>query len=144
MENNLRKNNLYETDFYLWTQQQAEYLKKGSLEKLDHDNLIEEMEDLGKSQKSRLKSHLKNLLMHMLKAKYQPEMKTVSWEISINNARAEAREALEESPSLKSKIPVILKSAYSLARGNAAIETGLKLKNFPEECPWIIEEILKE
>ena len=39
----------YETDFYLWTQQQAEILRHGAFSTLDVENLIEEIESMGAS-----------------------------------------------------------------------------------------------
>jgi Domain of unknown function DUF29 len=38
---------LYEEDFYVWTEAQAELLRQRQLEALDLDNLIEEVEGLG-------------------------------------------------------------------------------------------------
>jgi hypothetical protein len=48
----------YETDFYLWTQQQADLLRQGALSALDVEHLIEEIDDLGRSQKNALQSYL--------------------------------------------------------------------------------------
>ena len=40
--------NLYETDFYAWTQKQAELIRLGQWQAIDIDNLVEEIESLGK------------------------------------------------------------------------------------------------
>lgn len=63
----------YEQDFLIWTQQQAEYLKKGYWSELDVKNLIEELESLGRSEQKELSSYLQVLVMHLLKCQYQPE-----------------------------------------------------------------------
>jgi hypothetical protein len=58
---------LYNQDFYAWTQQQVELLRAGNLQALDIENLIEEMESLGKQQRQELRDRLGILLGHLLK-----------------------------------------------------------------------------
>ncbi|MHC5725341.1 MAG: DUF29 domain-containing protein, partial [Nostoc sp.] len=65
--------NLYEQDFYLWIQTTAELLKQGRLTELDLENLIDEIETMGRSEKKALRSNLEVVLMHLLKYKYQAE-----------------------------------------------------------------------
>ncbi|MEA5550694.1 DUF29 domain-containing protein [Anabaena cylindrica UHCC 0172] len=64
--------NLYDQDFYLWTQTIVQQLKENNLHQIDIPNLIEEIESMGKSEKRELKSRLIVLLMHLLKWQYQP------------------------------------------------------------------------
>lgn len=80
----------------------------------------------------------------MLKAKYQPEKHTRSWDLSIKNSLREAKIVLKENPSLKHKLIEIFEQSYEGAIVGAALETGLDEKSFPTECPWTIEEILGE
>ncbi|MCC8995099.1 MAG: DUF29 domain-containing protein, partial [Candidatus Contendobacter sp.] len=54
----------YETDFYQWTQQQTDLLRQGAWSALDMENLIEEIDDMGRSQKNALQSYLFNVIMH--------------------------------------------------------------------------------
>ncbi|WP_018291961.1 DUF29 domain-containing protein [Verrucomicrobium sp. 3C] len=54
----------YERDLYAWTQETARLLREGRFDKLDIKNLIEEVEDLGSSQWSRLESRLETLMEH--------------------------------------------------------------------------------
>ena len=63
---------LYEQDFYQWTQEQAALLREGAWHDLDVTNLAEEVESLGKSDRRALGSHLRNLVLHLLKWHYQP------------------------------------------------------------------------
>jgi len=79
---------LYETDFYGWVQNQAGALRVGNFASLDLDNLIEEIEDMGKSRQRALESRLEILLMHLLKWQFQPEMKGPSWHFTIDEQRA--------------------------------------------------------
>ncbi|MGA7952859.1 MAG: DUF29 domain-containing protein, partial [Gloeobacterales cyanobacterium] len=64
---------LYDQDFYAWTQQQVELLKTGQWKQVDIENLIEEIESLGKQQRQELRNRLEVLLGHLLKWRYQPE-----------------------------------------------------------------------
>ena len=55
----------YTQDFYGWTQDQANLLRTGRLSDLDIENLIEEIETMGRSEKRALESRLNVLLMHL-------------------------------------------------------------------------------
>ncbi len=130
----------FDTDFFGWTQDQAILLKKGEFNKLDINHLVEEIEALGNSEQRVLESYLVILLMHLLKIKYQPAKHTKSWDNSVKNAQFRAEKLLKKNPSLKSYLPEIFKDAYYLARLDAASETGLDEKDFPNKCPWIPKE----
>lgn len=135
---------LYDQDFYAWTQEQAALLREGALHDLDVTNLAEEIESLGKSDRRTLGSHLRNLVLHLLKWRYQPAGRSSghSWRSSIRNARAEIAVLLEDSPSLRREVSGLLTRWYPLARQDAADETGLPLATFPEACPWTAEQVL--
>ncbi len=60
----------YEEDYYLWTQIMVEKLKNKDYLNVDWDNLIEEIDDMGKSQKRAVESLLLHLTEHLLKLKY--------------------------------------------------------------------------
>jgi hypothetical protein len=68
MKNKLSQ--LYETDFNLWLEQTVNHLKKGNLEFLDLDKLIEEISDMGRNNRREVFGRLKVLLMHLLKWQY--------------------------------------------------------------------------
>lgn len=131
----------YDRDFFKWTKDQVKFLKKGEFTKLDIDHLIEEIESLGRSEKRALESYLSNLLLHLLKIQYQPNKRTKSWDLSVKNSRHKIHVLLKENPSLKRYLPSILSEAYFTARLNAISETGLDESEFPEDCPWILEQI---
>lgn len=134
----------YDTDFSKWVTDQAKFLKTGEFKKLDIDNLIEEIESLGRSEKRTLISYLENLLMHMLKVKFQPKKRTASWDLSIEEASRKSQKTLSENPSLKPKLREMFEEAYSYARLKAAKDTHMKLEKFPEECPWNLKEIFPD
>lgn len=134
----------YDRDFFKWTKTQANLLKKGHLEKLDIDHLIEEIESLGRNDKRAIRSYLTVLLLHLLKQKYQPEGQgnSDSWKSSILNATRQIKLLIADSPSLKNELKKVFSEAYKDAREDASIETKKDKKVFPEKCPWEIEEIL--
>jgi len=135
---------LYDQDFYAWTQEQAALLREGALDDLDVTHLAEEIESLGKSDRRALGSHLRNLVLHLLKWHWQPTGQDTghSWRSSIRNARAEIAVLLEDSPSLRREVAGLLGRWYPLAREDASDETGLPLTTFPEACPWTSEQVL--
>ena len=96
---------LYNQDFYQWTQEQAALLKAGALSQLDVENLIEEVESMGKTQKKELYSRMAVLLMHLLKWDFQTEQRSGSWKSTILTQRRELKFLLQDNPSLKRLIP---------------------------------------
>lgn len=138
---NIRKIN-YEKDFYAWTQKQANLLKHEEFEELDVKHLIEEIESLGNSEKRALESHIANLFLYLLKIKYQPSMRSKSWDNSVKNAKFQIKKLLKANPSLKSKLNALIKDAYFTARLNASSETGLDEKIFAEKCPWTEKDLV--
>lgn len=134
---------LYDKDFYLWIQTTAEQLKRRRFDAVDWDNLIEELETLGRSEKRAIKSHMVILLQHLLKWQYQPERRSQSWRVSIANAREELQELLDDNPSLAGDFLIeSLSKAYNKAREKASNETTIYLEKFPLECPYSLLQIL--
>ena len=135
---------LYAQDFFAWTQTTAALIRAGKWYDLAPEALAEEVESLGISQKHALGSHLRNLVMHLLKWHYQPSGRQTghSWRSSIDNARDEIAMILEDSPRLWSEVPGLLARRYPAARRLAHDETGLPFNTFPETCPWTAEQVL--
>lgn len=133
---------LYEQDFYLWTQTTIELLKQGRLAEIDLENLIEEIAAMGRSEKKALKSNLEAVLLHLLKYKYQPEKRSGSWRASIREHRKRLRESFADSPSLKPYFAEVFSKCYEDARLLAADETELHLTTFPEQSPFTPEQVL--
>ena len=131
----------YTRDFYTWTQQQAALLRANRLEAVDATNLAEEIEGLGRNEFDKLVSFHRLILLHMLKVDHQPERQTRSWAISIANYRDSAAEILSDNPGLKPRVGDAVSRAYKYARRDAAAETGLPLKSFPEACPYTLADI---
>jgi hypothetical protein len=136
------RQSLYERDFNLWLVQQAALLREGRLRELDVANLIEEIEDTGRSARKSVKSSLIVLLTHLLKHQLQPEQRSNSWHGSIVEHRRRLRDDFEESPSLRPYATEVFAHAYADAREQASAETGLPLRSFPRSSPYTLEQIL--
>lgn len=134
----------YETDFYAWTQNQVALLRAAKFGQLDITNLIEEIEDMGKSQRRELESRLVILLAHLLKWQYQPTERSRSWEASIQVQRSSLRRLLRDNPSLRARMREFVDSAYPDAVTVAWGETGLERNIFPQGCPYANQQILEE
>lgn len=135
---------LYETDFYAWTQEQGELLRTGKWSQLDLANLIEEIESLGKQQRSELRNRLSLLIGHLLKWEYQSNRRSRSWLNTIRVQRRDTLELVKENPSLKPYLQEALHKIYENGRDLAAGETNLPIKTFPSECLYSLEDILSE
>jgi len=133
---------LYETDFYGWIQNQAGVLRAGNFASLDLENLIEEIEDMGKNRQRALESRLEILLMHLLKWQFQPERMTPSWKYTIREQRKRITDHLKKNPSLKPLVPEACTDAYSYAVMSASEETGIDESTFPALCPWTFKQII--
>jgi len=133
---------LYEQDYYLWSQKMAALLRNKHWDELDIDNIAEEIESLGRSERRALESNLTILLMHLLKWRYQPAKQTNSWRYTIREHRQRIEKEIKESPSLKPYLIETVPEMYENARQLAADETGLEITVFPSKCPFAIEDIL--
>jgi hypothetical protein len=136
--------NLYDTDFYQWTREQARLLSEGKWHELDVADLAEEIESLGKSERNALSSFLDVIVLHLLKLMYQPERTSRRWRSSIIEHRRRAHRRLRLSPSLRREVADMITDAYTSVRRQTAAETGLPLETFPETCPWTAEQVLDD
>lgn len=148
-------NKLYDSDLELWIEQTIQQLQNREFVSLDVEHLIQELVDLGKSQKNTLKSNLKILLAHLLKLKIQhdaPDMMKTSWYGSVVEHRQRVLDNLADTPSLKGFLVEAVEKAYPDGRKLAIKESkfaklGVRLpeeSEYPIICPFQIEEILDE
>jgi len=135
--------NLYEADFYRWTQQTSDRLRRGEFTQIDVTALVEEVEDLGKREKAALESRLSVLIAHLLKWDLQPAKRSRSWQATIALQRSRIERLLKQSPSLRPFLTEALPEAYGDAVLRAIKDTGLDRGAFAEACPFSIEEILR-
>ncbi len=138
-----RANALYESDFYGWTELQANVLANRQVEALDWQNLREEVISLGKQEYRELVSRLTVLVGHLLKWEYQPDKRSRSWFLTIREQRGAIRRHLQGNPSL-SRIPTALSDAFEAGVDLALRDTDLPIRTFPSHCLFTFEDIITD
>lgn len=134
----------YDRDFALWSERQAEALRRRADyeradNEIDWENVAEEIESLGRSDKREIRNRLAVLCEHLLKWQFQPQARSNSWRASIFEARNKIRDLIEESPSLKGYPASRLDGSYADGRELAALET--EIADLPATCPWTIDQV---
>lgn len=132
---------LYDTDFYAWANEQAALLRTGRWSEADVENIAEEIESMGKSERRELASRLEVLLMHMLKWRHQPGLRSTGWRLTIDEQRGRLMGHLDDNPSLKHQLPELSRTAYRYAVIGAQKETGFARSSFPSANPWTWEQM---
>lgn len=136
--------NQYEKDFYAWAITNAKLLREGKFSEIDIENIAEEIESMGRSEKNELINRLSVLLTHLLKWEFQRERRGNSWLYTIKEQRNRIKRRLKESPSLKNSLKESINDAYEDALLMAAGETNISEKTFPRECPYSLTELFAE
>jgi len=133
---------LYEQDFFRWTQTTAALIRAGKWQDVDVDAVAEELESLGKRERRELGSRLQVLVIHLLKWRFQPSERSGSWRSTIWGQRTEILALRDDSPSLRQQLPAMLARRYPRARVQAAAETGLPEETLPQACPWTTQQLV--
>lgn len=146
---------LYEQDFNLWRESIIKQIKEKSFQSIDWENLIIELEDMGKAEKRAFISNLTILIAHLLKLMVQkdaPDSMKGSWNTSITEHRFRVQKDLQENPSFQSYLEEAIFKAYQDAL-KLAIKEGQKasfgvrkpnIQEYPSQCPFTIEQILDD
>ena len=134
----------YEEDFYGWTVNTVQLLRDKKMSEIDFDHIAEELEDMVSSNETQMINRLTLVLSHLLKWKFQPNMRGHSWIYTIREKRKRSKIHLRKNPSLKRKLNEILLDAYDIAVLEAAKESGLDEKTFPSECPYTFDQIMDD
>ena len=132
----------YDTDFYAWTLHNAELIREGRLSEVDLEHVAEEIESMGNNNKRELASRLAVLIAHLLKWRYQPNLRGRSWKLTVKEQRICISRLLKESPSLKYALDSTLSDAYEQALVIAERQSGLDESTFPDHCPFSLEQCL--
>lgn len=138
---------LHDRDFHAWTQQQAALLRAGRLADADLEHLIEEVEDMGGEQRYAVRSHLHQVVMHLLKLRCSPaDGPRRGWKNEVRNARAEIEGRLDGSPSLRSHLDALLAKVWPRARRQAAAQMADygERPELPRECPFTPAQALDD
>jgi len=116
----------YDKDIVLWSEHQATLLRRVAAgerlnDQVDWENVAEEIESLGRSERTSLASHVRNVLEHLIKLQCSPaSLPRAGWRASVVRARAEIAALLEESPSLRQRVDGVIASELPRARMIAA------------------------
>lgn len=129
-------------DFHAWTIQQAYLLRNQRLEEIDWQDIADEIEEMGRSEKRQLESRLEILIIHLLKWQFQPNFRSRSWQLTVKEQRLRIERLLEENPSLKTTLDDMIAKIYPIALIGAERETGLSC--FPESCIYSLTELLNQ
>lgn len=129
---------LYKQDFVAWCEDTAAKLKERDFDNLDFDNLIEEVESLGRSDRRELKNRLTVLLAHILKRMYVNSPENFNgWELTIIEQRRQIRDLLQDSPSLKPYLLKIFAEVYDDALNDVRFE--YKQAEFPDTWQFDVQ-----
>ncbi|MBF0539735.1 MAG: DUF29 domain-containing protein, partial [Nitrospirae bacterium] len=119
----------------------ADLLRQGRFTEIDIENIVEELESMGRSDKRELASLLMVLIKHLLKWQYQPKRRCGSWSTTIGNQRSDIKRLLEDSPSLKNNIETIIDKEFIEAKRRFENETKISAKELPETCLYTFEQL---
>ena len=153
-----RAQRLYDEDFWTWTQEQAGALRRRDVDAIDWENVIEEIETLGRSEERAWTSRCTNVVSHLLKIEHsRVEQHLNHWRKEVEAWRNQMYDSLEEGPGLKGKLSALLAKAWRGGRKAAVAELvnhgapdtwadekalgrrwGARL---PVDCPYVLEDI---
>lgn len=129
---------LYEKDYHLWLENTIKKLRYGEFSGLDLENLIEELESMGKTDLRTANSLIKQIIIHRLKLDNLPNLEPrKDWQKEINNFQEQLEDLL--SGSLQAKID--LEKVYARAKKEVLLDYSL---NLPEKCPYGWNELLTD
>lgn len=133
---------LYELDDAQWLEETVNLLKKHQFQQLDLDNLIEELEDLGREKKNAVASLSEQIIRHLLLLQYwtrEAEYNSVHWQEEIYNSRTQLRRKI--TTNLRNYLEKELNSIYQDALGFVKIKIVNSVV-FPPDCPYSLEQLL--
>jgi Domain of unknown function DUF29 len=136
---------LYEADFYVWAERQAELLRAGRFDELDLTNLIEEVEDLGGALKRSVLNNAAVVMEHLLKLEHSPAVdRRNGWRASIREHRRRLR--IELTPQLRQVLSDELAGVYEMAQHDAAAALRdhgeqAAAAALPEKYPYGVDQI---
>jgi hypothetical protein len=136
---------LYEEDYYVWTQRQAELLRAHRYHELDLEHLIEEVEDLGGALKRSVRSRVRTIIQHLLKLQHSPAVDPrAAWRDTVRRERTDLLDDL--TPTLRRELGAELDELYARARQHA--EGSLRdhgehaaADALPQSCPYTADQI---
>jgi len=147
---------LYDRDIVAWAEQQAEALRRlaaspAAANAVDWENVIEEIESVGRSELKGVESQLRNAIAHILKGYCDPDsLSRAAWSAETIAFLIDARRDFRSSMAVKLDLDRIWRDAWQLAL--AQLNAYMRLKGrriavppgIPAECPYSLDELLAE
>lgn len=142
---------LYDRDFAAWAEQQARALRARAFDTVDWENVIEEIETLGRSERSALRAAIALILEHRIKLDHglndDPKRQ---WTMTVRAQQRNATKILKDNPSLRPAVAAFIFDEYDDARGAALDSFELYeeaqidhyRRALPEICPYTQADIL--
>jgi hypothetical protein len=137
---------LYDEDFYVWTETQADLLRKRQFDALDLANLIEEVEALGRAEESSVLNNASVIIEHLLKLQHSPAQEPRNvWRASVREHRRRLRRDL--TPRLRQVLDAELSTLY----GEIRDDTAALLRDYgevaaadalPADCPYALDQVI--
>lgn len=135
---------LYDEDFPLWAERQAELLRAGRFDELDLENLIDEVEDLSRRERETVESFTETIIEHLLKLTYSPVSRPRrGWLNTLDRQRRQLARKL--TATLRNHLEGVLPRLYADLRRPVARSLGadrVPPETLPEACPYTLEQIL--
>jgi hypothetical protein len=137
----------YDTDILTWSERQTSLLRRVAAGEAANDtpdwtHIIEEIEDVGRSELRSCRSLLRQALRHMLKAEAWPLSRDApTWRADAIDFRRQARDAFV--PSMRQKIDVADLYADALAAMPETVD-GVPPLSVPDVCPVTLDELLSD
>jgi hypothetical protein len=135
---------LYEIDDQQWLSETINLLKQKKFNELDLENLIEELDYLGKSNKNAVESLLEQIMRHLLLLQYwevEYDRNVNHWEAEVIGFRNQLKKYL--TTNLRQHLVKELTSIYQDALKYVKKKTNFKV-DFPPQCPYTLEQLLDE
>jgi Domain of unknown function DUF29 len=134
-------NNLYETDFHAWTQNQARAIAEHRWSDVDAVNVADEIGSLGLQLEREIGDRLEILLSYLLKWQRLAEYRGLAWKENIDRQRQELADLFAENPSLSGRKDRGVAHAYGHARRRLKYETYFFTTDFPASCPFTVKQV---
>ena len=153
---------LYERDFYAWARREAVLLQRRKFDQLDLDNVIEEIDSLGRQERARWEDHITwaiELLLLLEYGRHVDEQTRSRWNFELWQSQGVIADQIKENPSLRklgeaavarcwhrarrrvcSEMDFATRSGKSRSRGRH----GLWREVLPKRCPFSYAQIAGE
>lgn len=134
---------LHDRDFNLWVEATKKAIAERDFENMDWDNLFDEVDDLGKSEKRSLESYLERLIAHILKLQYwdaERERNYKHWKVEVINFRQRLKRLLKQNPSFN----CLLAEIYPEIFQNTVNAWRVEFEIPADTCFIELEQMLKD